>query len=134
MTREFELDDLRCRLAEIAARLPANLDVQTIVADTRPVNAILDAIESLPADLIVLITHAHPPGQSSYDPSIGQRLLRHPNLMRLLIRSEKRDRAPVVGICRYRREFADSQLGELPMRFAAGTDDDRTGSPRMEVD
>ena len=86
LTRRFELDDLRHRLAELAQQLPADLDLQTIVADASPSDAILDAIRSLPADLIVLVTHAHAGLSSWYDPSIGQRLLRHPDLTLLLIR------------------------------------------------
>lgn len=86
MTREFELADLRRRLADLAQWLRTDLDVQTIVADTAPTDAILDATESLPADLIVLVTHAHTGLSSFYDLSIGQRLLRHPNLTLLLIR------------------------------------------------
>jgi nucleotide-binding universal stress UspA family protein len=86
LTHQFELDDLRHRLAELAHRLPADLDLQTIVADASPTDAILDATESLPADLIVLVTHAHAGLSSWYDPSIGQRLLRHPDLTLLLIR------------------------------------------------
>jgi nucleotide-binding universal stress UspA family protein len=86
LTRQFELDDLRHRLAELAQQLPADLDLQTIVADASPSDAILDAIRSLPADLIVLVTHAHTGLSSWYDPSIGQRLLRHPDLTLLLIR------------------------------------------------
>ena len=86
LTRQFELDDLRHRLAELAQQLPADLDLQTIVADASPSDAILDAAESLPADLIVLVTHAHAGLSSWYDPSIGQRLLRHPDLTLLLIR------------------------------------------------
>jgi nucleotide-binding universal stress UspA family protein len=86
LTRQFELDDLRHRLADLAQQLPTDLDLQTIVADASPTDAILDATESLPADLIVLVTHAHAGLSSWYDPSIGQRLLRHPDLTLLLIR------------------------------------------------
>ncbi len=86
LTHQFELDDLRRRLAELARQLPGDLDAQTIVPDAPPTDAILDATESLPADLIVLVTHAHAGLSSWYDPSIGQRLLRHPNLTLLLIR------------------------------------------------
>jgi nucleotide-binding universal stress UspA family protein len=86
LIHQFELDDLRRQLAELAQQLPAGLDVQTIVPDAPPADAILDATESLPADLIVLVTHAHAGLSSWYDPSIGQRLLRHPKLTMLLIR------------------------------------------------
>jgi nucleotide-binding universal stress UspA family protein len=86
LTRRFELEDLRRGLADLAQRLDADLDVRTIVADAAPVDAILDATGSLPADLIVLLTHAHTGFSSFLDPSIGQRLLRHPNLTLLLIR------------------------------------------------
>ena len=86
LTRQFELEDLHRRLAELAQQLPADLDAETIVADASPIDAILDATESLPADLIVLLTHAHGGLSSWYDPSIGQQLLRHPNLTLLLIR------------------------------------------------
>jgi len=86
LTHQYELDDLRRRLAELAQQLPTGLDVHTIVADASPTDAILDATESLPAELIVLVTHAHGGLSSWYDPSIGQRLLRHPDLTLLLIR------------------------------------------------
>ena len=86
LTREFELDDLRRGLAELAQRLPADLDAQTVVVDASPTDAILDATELLPADVIVLVTHAHAGLASWYDPSIGQRLLRHPDLTLVLIR------------------------------------------------
>jgi nucleotide-binding universal stress UspA family protein len=86
LTREFELGDLRHRLAELAQRLRADVDVQTIVVNASPTDAILGAAQSLPADLIVLITHAHAGLSSWYDPSVGQRLLRYLNLTLLLIR------------------------------------------------
>jgi nucleotide-binding universal stress UspA family protein len=86
LTHQYELDDLGRRLAELARQLPADLDLQTIVADASPTDAILGAAASLPADLIVLITHAHAGFSSWYEPSIGQRLLRHPDLTLLLIR------------------------------------------------
>jgi len=47
LTRQFELDDLRHHLAELAQQLAADLDLQTIVADASPTDAILDATESL---------------------------------------------------------------------------------------
>ena len=86
LTRQYELDNLHHRLAELARQLPADLDLQTIVADASPTDAILDATESLPADLILLVTHAHAGLSSWYDPSIVQRLLRRPDLTLLLIR------------------------------------------------
>jgi nucleotide-binding universal stress UspA family protein len=86
LTRQYELDNLRHRLAELAQQLPADLELQTIVADASPTDAILDATESLPADLILLVTHAHAGLSSWYDPSIVQRLLRRPDLTLLLIR------------------------------------------------
>ena len=63
------------RLAELADRMREGLEhVQTVVADGPPTDAILAASDSLPADLIVLVTHAHtsaspagsipPPGSS----------------------------------------------------------------------
>jgi len=86
LTRQYELDNLRHRLAELARQLPADLDLQTIVADASPTDAILDATESLPADLILLVTHAHAGLSNWYDPSIVQRLMRRPDLTLLLIR------------------------------------------------
>jgi nucleotide-binding universal stress UspA family protein len=87
LTRAFEGDDLRRRLSELAQRLRTeDRQVRTIVAEASPAEAILHAAESLPADLIVLVTHAHTGFSSWYEPSTGQRLLRRPNLTLLLIR------------------------------------------------
>jgi nucleotide-binding universal stress UspA family protein len=60
--------------------------VQTAVDLRRPGAAILAASESLPADLIILVTHAHGGVAGWFDPSVGQQLLARPNLTLLLIR------------------------------------------------
>jgi nucleotide-binding universal stress UspA family protein len=87
LTRAFEGDDLRRRLSELARRLrTGDRQVRTIVGKASPADAILHAAESLPADLIVLVTHAHTGLTSWYEPSTGQQLLRRPNLTLLLIR------------------------------------------------
>jgi nucleotide-binding universal stress UspA family protein len=87
LTREFERADLTRRLAELADRMHTEIKhVQTIVADRPPTEAILAACDSLPADLIVLVTHVHVGVSSWLDPSTGQQLLKHPDLTLLLIK------------------------------------------------
>ena len=87
LTREFERQDLTRRLAELADRMREGLEhVRTVVADGPPTDAILAASDSLPADLIVLVTHAHVGLSSWFDPSTGQQLLKHPDLTLLLIK------------------------------------------------
>ncbi|MGA9762899.1 MAG: universal stress protein [Gaiellaceae bacterium] len=87
LARRFEEDDVRRRLDELAARLRERLpDVQTAVDPRRPGTAILAASESLPADLIILVTHAHSGVAGWFDPSVGQQLLTRPDLTLLLIR------------------------------------------------
>ena len=86
LARRFEQDDIRQRLDELAARLRGFPDVQTAVDLRRPGAAILAASESLPADLIILVTHVHGGVAGWFDPSVGQQLLARPNLTLLLIR------------------------------------------------
>jgi nucleotide-binding universal stress UspA family protein len=85
--RAYDIDALRDRLGELAGRLRAEVrDVDEIVAADEPTQAILGAADSLPADLIVLVTDAHGGLSSWYDPSTGQQLLKRAELTLLLIR------------------------------------------------
>jgi nucleotide-binding universal stress UspA family protein len=87
LTRELDRADLGRRLGELADRMRADLDdVQTVVAEQPPTEAILAASDSIAADLIVLVTDAHGGLYSWYDPSTGQQLLKRPNLTLLLIK------------------------------------------------
>jgi nucleotide-binding universal stress UspA family protein len=87
LARRFEEEDISRRLDELAAALRDRLpEVQTAVDLRRPGDAILAASESLPADLIVLVTHAHGGISGWLDPSVGQQLLVRPDLTLLLIR------------------------------------------------
>jgi nucleotide-binding universal stress UspA family protein len=87
LTREYEIDDLRRRMAGLIDRVRAELgDVRSVVADQLPTGAILAAADSLPADLIVLVTDAHGGLSSWYDPSTAQELLRRTDLTLLLIK------------------------------------------------
>jgi nucleotide-binding universal stress UspA family protein len=84
LMRDYELDELERRLAEVAERLRDELgDVRAVVADQPPTDAILAA---LPTDLIVLVTDAHGGVGSWFDPSTGQQLLKRPDLTLLLIK------------------------------------------------
>ena len=87
LTHEFDREDLSERLDELATQLRTDVDdVETIVAEESPTEAILTAADSLPADLIVLVTDAHGGLSSWYHPSTGQRLLAQPALTLLLIK------------------------------------------------
>jgi nucleotide-binding universal stress UspA family protein len=87
LLREYDRDELARRLAAVADRLRAELgDVDACVADRAPTDAILELSESLPADLIVLVTDAHAGLSSWYDPSTGRQLLQRPDLTLLLIK------------------------------------------------
>jgi nucleotide-binding universal stress UspA family protein len=91
LTRECDADDLRRRLAPLAARLRAEVgDVRAVVADEPPAKAILAATDTLPADVIVLVTDAHGGLSSVYDPSTTQELLRRPDLTVLLVKERGR--------------------------------------------
>jgi nucleotide-binding universal stress UspA family protein len=58
--RDYQLADLRRRLEGLAERIRRDLGVvRPLVADRPPTEAILAAADSLPADLIVLVTDAH---------------------------------------------------------------------------
>jgi nucleotide-binding universal stress UspA family protein len=84
LMRDYELDDLDRRLAEVAERLRADIeDVRAVVADQAPTDAILAA---LPTDLIVLVTDAHGGVGSWLDPSTAQQLVKRPDLTLLLIK------------------------------------------------
>jgi nucleotide-binding universal stress UspA family protein len=87
LTRDYELDDLRQRLGALADRIRDEFgDVRCVAAGQPPTKAILAATDSLPADLIVLVTDAHGGLSSWYDPSTAQELLRRPDLTLLLIK------------------------------------------------
>lgn len=84
---ELEREDVRLRLDELAESLRADLaDVHTVVDDAKPAAAILAAAESIPADLIVLVTDAHGGLAGWYDPSAAQQLLARPDLTLLMIK------------------------------------------------
>jgi nucleotide-binding universal stress UspA family protein len=83
----YEEDELRRRLVEVADRLRGDVgDVHALFSDRRPTEAILAVGESLPADLIVIVTDAHSGLWNWYDVSIGQQLVRRPELTLLLIK------------------------------------------------
>jgi nucleotide-binding universal stress UspA family protein len=87
LAREFDEADARRRLDAIADQLRAEkFDAHAVVADEKPAEAISAAGESLPAELIVLVTDAHGGLASWYDPSTGQRLLATADLTLLLIK------------------------------------------------
>jgi nucleotide-binding universal stress UspA family protein len=87
LAREYDFDDLGRRVGELGDRLRADVaDVRAVVADQPPTDAILAVAESLPADLIVLVTDAHGGLSRWYDPSTGQQLLKRPDLTLLLIK------------------------------------------------
>ena len=85
--RDYQLADLRRRLDGLADRVREDLGVvRPVVSDQPPTEAILDAADSLPADLIVLVTDAHAGLSSWYAPATAQELLRRPDLTLLLIK------------------------------------------------
>jgi nucleotide-binding universal stress UspA family protein len=87
LTREYELDDIRHRLGALTERIRGELgEVRSVVADQPPTEAILTASNTLPADVIVLVTDAHGGLSSWYAPSTTQELLRRPDLTLLLIK------------------------------------------------
>jgi len=87
LAREYDLEDVRRRLGELVAAVHGELsDVRALVDDRRPSAAILDAIESLPADLVVLVTDVHSGLSAWLDPPTAQRLLAHPDVTFLLIK------------------------------------------------
>lgn len=87
LTREYEIDELGRRLAGLADRLRGELgEVRAVVTDRAPTEAILAFGDSLPADLIVLVTDAHGGLSTWYDPSTAQQLLKRPDLTLLLIK------------------------------------------------
>ena len=71
----------------LADRIREDLGVvRPVVSDQSPTDAILGAADSLPADLIVLVTDAHAGLSSWYAPATAQELLRRPDLTLLLIK------------------------------------------------
>ncbi len=87
LTREYDLDDLRHRLERLTERMREELPaVHSVVTDQPPTEAILATIDTLPADLVVLVTDAHGGLSSWYAPSTSQELLRRPDLTLLLIK------------------------------------------------
>jgi len=87
LAHEYERENAQRRLDEVAGQLrAAGFDANAIVADERPSEAIARASESLPAELIVLVTDVHGGLSSWYDPSTLQRLLALPELTLLLIK------------------------------------------------
>jgi nucleotide-binding universal stress UspA family protein len=87
VAREFDRAEVARRLGDLAQRLADEVpDVRTIVDERRPTGAILAAGDSLPAELIVLVTDAHGRLSRWYDPSTAQELLAQPSLTLLLIK------------------------------------------------
>lgn len=87
LTRELDLEALYRRLGELAEDLRRDVgDVDTIVDQRHPTDAIIAAGDALPADLIVLVTDAHGGLSAWYGPSTAQRLLGRPALTLLLIK------------------------------------------------
>jgi nucleotide-binding universal stress UspA family protein len=87
VAHELDEAEARRRLDTIAEQLRSeSFDASAIVAEQKPADAISAARESLPAELIVLVTDAHGGLASWYDPSTGQRLLAMPDLTLLLIK------------------------------------------------
>jgi nucleotide-binding universal stress UspA family protein len=87
LAREYDEADAQSRLAMLAEQLRSeNLEVRALVQEDEPSDAIARASESIPADLIVLVTDVHGGLSSWYDPSTAQRLLAMPDLTLLLIK------------------------------------------------
>lgn len=87
VAREFDQAGAGRRLDALAEQLRAeSFDTRTIVAEQKPSDAIAAATESLPAELIVLVTDVHGGLSSWYDPSTAQRVLAVPDLTLLLIK------------------------------------------------
>jgi nucleotide-binding universal stress UspA family protein len=87
LAREFDEVDAQEQIEALAARLRSErFDARALLAEDEPSEAIAAARESLPAELIVLVTDVHGGLASWYDPSTGQRLLAMPDLTLLLIK------------------------------------------------
>jgi nucleotide-binding universal stress UspA family protein len=87
VARAFDEAEAERRLEALAAQLRAEtLDARTIVTKQEPSDAIAEATESLPAELIVLVTDVHGGLSRWYDPSTAQRMLAMPDLTLLLIK------------------------------------------------
>jgi nucleotide-binding universal stress UspA family protein len=87
VARAFDEAEAERRLDSLADELRADsFDARTIVVRQQPSDAIADATESLPAELIVLVTDAHGGLSRWYDPSTAQRVLAMPDLTLLLIK------------------------------------------------
>jgi nucleotide-binding universal stress UspA family protein len=87
LTRELDHEALVRRLDELAGDLRDEIaEVETIVEERRPTDAILAASDALPADLVVLVTDAHGGLAAWYDPPTAQRMLARPAQTLLLIK------------------------------------------------
>jgi nucleotide-binding universal stress UspA family protein len=85
--RQLDQADAEQRLDALVEGLRAErFEARGVVADDEPPAAIAAARESLPAELIVVVTDVHGGLASWYDPSTLQRLLAIPDLTLLLIR------------------------------------------------
>ena len=85
--RAFDQASAANRLDALADRLRSeSFDARAIVAGEEPFDAIAAATQSLPAELIVLVTDAHGGVSRWYDPSTAQRVLAVPDLTLLLIK------------------------------------------------
>lgn len=75
------------RLAELASQLEGqHVRVDTVVSTSDPDDAILDEAERRNADLIVLVTHGRTGVAAWHERSVGQRMIREPDLNLLLFR------------------------------------------------
>ena len=84
---EFKREDAREHLDRLAERLRADVPgVRPVVVDGRPAEAIVQLGEALPADLVVLVTHARTGFSSWYEPGTAQQLLSRPDLTLLLLK------------------------------------------------
>jgi len=87
LARELDQAEAERRLGALGEQLRSEgFAAETMVMDQPPSEAIAAASESLPAELIVLVTDAHGGLSSWYDPSTLQRLLALPDLTLLLIK------------------------------------------------
>jgi nucleotide-binding universal stress UspA family protein len=89
---ELSRDATSEHLERLASELRHEIaDVRAVVADGRPAAAILNLSQSLPADLVVLVTHARTGLSAWYDPGTVQQLLAHPDLTLLLLKQPSQD-------------------------------------------
>ena len=87
VARAFDQAGAERRLDAFAEQLRNDgIESRTIIAEQQPSDAIAAATQSLPAELIVLVTDVHGGLARWYDPSTAQRVLAIPDLTLLLIK------------------------------------------------